>query len=77
MSGVGGFTMLGNNGTYLNIVPGGTVTVGGGGMDSATGATFGSTFTDGVGVNATTGATAGLMTFGAKGATGAELAGAD
>ncbi len=27
MSGAGGFTMLGNNGTYLNIVPGGTVTL--------------------------------------------------
>ena len=27
MSGVGGFTMLGNNGTYLSMVPGGTVTL--------------------------------------------------
>ena len=27
MSGTGGFTMLGNNGTYLNMVPGGTVTL--------------------------------------------------
>lgn len=29
MSGPGGFTMLGNNGTYLNIVPGGAVTLNG------------------------------------------------
>jgi len=29
MSGSGGFTMLGNNGTYLNIVPGGSVTLNG------------------------------------------------
>ena len=27
MSGAGGFTMLGNNGTYLSMVPGGTVTL--------------------------------------------------